>query len=440
MKFRRQRFQRGTLRKVARANKQWSWEYRYQDPTTGKRKSMFISTEKFPTQVAVERHLEALVLKLNSDNPALAILEPTFDAVLDRFIEDERLLEIKQLRPGDRSSAEGDLSYATATSYLSVIKQVRLKWGGARLTRIKPVQVQEWLKKMDAAPKTKGHVKALMHRLYEKAMLWELVDWQRNPMQLVEIKGISKRRKKPIVLTVEQYCQVLALIPQPYRTMAVVAQCTGLRAEEVLALEWEDIDFESLHMRVVRAVVHGRVKWVKTEYSEDELPLDPDFAAILLVWKRQCEEEVRKALAEGKTPFVGLDLVFPSPVTGRHYHTAPIQQDYLRPAGWCLVECTKCGAGVGDWCVDGSPTPNGRRLPIHEERREAAGKYDGLGWHTFRHTYRSWLDDTGAPIGVQQKLMRHAQISTTMNVYGNALMTAKREANSKVVRMALRSA
>lgn len=69
-----------------------------------------------------------------------------------------------------------------------------------------------------------------------------------------------------------------------------------------------------------------------------------------------------------------------------------------------------------------------------------AGKHDGIGWHTFRHTYRSWLDDTGAPMGVQQKLMRHAQISTTMNVYGNALMEAKREANTKVVRKALRSA
>ena len=54
--------------------------------------------------------------------------------------------------------------------------------------------------------------------------------------------------------------------------------------------------------------------------------------------------------------------------------------------------------------------------------------------------YFSWLDSTSAPIGVQQKLMRHAQVSTTMNVYGNALMTAKREANSKVVKMALRSA
>jgi hypothetical protein len=40
---------------------------------------------------------------------------------------------------------------------------------------------------------------------------------------------------------------------------------------------------------------------------------------------------------------------------------------------------------------------------------------------------------------VQQKLMRHPQVSTLMNVYGNGLMTAKREANSKV-RMALRSA
>ena len=53
---------------------------------------------------------------------------------------------------------------------------------------------------------------------------------------------------------------------------------------------------------------------------------------------------------------------------------------------------------------------------------------------------RSGLDSNSAPIGVQQKLMRHAQVSTTMNVYGNALMTAKREANSKVVKMALRSA
>jgi integrase len=442
LKFTRQRFQRGSLRKVARANNQWAWEYRYKDPTTGKNTSMYTSTEKFPTQVAIERHLEAFVLKLNTENPTLAILEPTFNAILDRFIEEERLLEIKQRRPGEQCE-EGELSYSTAVSYLSVIKQVRAQWGTTHITRMKPVKVQDWLKQMDAAPKTKGHVKAILHRLYEKAMLWELVEWQRNPMELVEIKGISKRQKKPIVLTVEQYYMILKLLPQPYLMMVVVAQCTGLRAEEVLALEWPDIEFENLHMKVVRAVVHGRVKMVKTEYSEDELPLDVDFATVLLDWKRGCEERARlqeKAQRDGKTHSIGSELVFLSSVTGRHFHAAPIQQDYIRPAGCCLVGCPKCGAAAGIWCRQDSPTPNGGRLPLHEERWEAAGKYGGIGWHTFRHTYRSWLDDTGAPVGVQQKLMRHAQVSTTMNVYGNALMGAKREANSKVVKMALRSA
>lgn len=61
-------------------------------------------------------------------DPTLAILEPTFNALLDRFIEEERLLEIKQQRPGDRSGIEGELSYSTAVSYLSVIKLVRVKW------------------------------------------------------------------------------------------------------------------------------------------------------------------------------------------------------------------------------------------------------------------------------------------------------------------------
>ena len=443
MKHTRQRFQRGSLRKVTRVNNQWAWEYRYKDPTTNKDKSMYLSAEKFPTEIAVSRHLEAFVLKLNSENPTLAILEPTFAAILDRFIEEERMLEIKQLRPGDRCEGEGELSYSTVVSYLSVIKRVRERWGTTRITRMKPLGVQEWLKKMDAAPKTKGHFKAVMHRLYEKAMLWEMVEWQRNPMELVEVKGISKRQKKPIVLTVEQYYQILDLLPQPYRTMVVVAQCTGLRAEEVLALEWQHIDFENLSMRVVRAVVHGRVKTVKTEYSEDDLPLDPDFAAILLDWKRESEEQARlreSGQTDRKTNSIGSGLVFPSSATGRHFHTAPVQQDYIRPAGCCLVECPKCGAAAGVWCLTDNLTPNGKRLPIHEERWEVARKYSGVGWHTFRHTYRSWLDDTGAPVGVQQKLMRHAQVSTTMNVYGNALMGAKREANSKVVRMALRSA
>jgi integrase len=95
--------------------------------------------------------------------------------------------------------------------------------------------------------------------------------------------------------------------------------------------------------------------------------------------------------------------MFPSPVTGRCYHASPIQQDYIRQAG--------------------------RKLNLGD-----------IGWHTFRHTYRSWLDSVGTSMGVQQKLMRHAQIGTTMNVYGDAMMESKRTANSRAIQMVLRPA
>jgi hypothetical protein len=39
---------------------------------------------------------------------------------------------------------------------------------------------------------------------------------------------------------------------------------------------------------------------------------------------------------------------------------------------------------------------------------------------------------------VQKELMRHASIQTTMNIYGKAMSTSKRQAHSKVVAMVLR--
>ena len=90
-----------------------------------------------------------------------------------------------------------------------------------------------------------------------------------------------------------------------------------------------------------------------------------------------------------------------------------------------------------------SPVKIGR-LPISyagvwQALRKAAVKA-GIGYlssHTFRHTYRSWLDAVGTPIGVQQKLMRHADIRTTMNVYGTAATADMAVASGKVAGLAL---
>jgi integrase len=79
------------------------------------------------------------------------------------------------------------------------------------------------------------------------------------------------------------------------------------------------------------------------------------------------------------------------------------------------VSDVRCGTGlVVLW--QGEPTAKRQAVLIHDTRKVAAGKLGEIGWHTFRHTYRSWLDETGAPMKVQQELMRHASIQTTMNI------------------------
>jgi len=71
--------------------------------------------------------------------------------------------------------------------------------------------------------------------------------------------------------------------------------------------------------------------------------------------------------------------------------------------------------------------------------QKAAGRagLGRLGTHSLRHTYRSWLDSVGTPVGVQQRLMRHADIRTTMNIYGDAVTPDMREAHGKIVGLAL---
>jgi Phage integrase family len=90
-----------------------------------------------------------------------------------------------------------------------------------------------------------------------------------------------------------------------------------------------------------------------------------------------------------------------------------------------------------DW-VFASPWELGRHPVGYTyigESLAAAAKEAGLGHissHSFRHSYRSWLDALGVPIAVRQKLMRHADIRTTMNLYGDVVTQQESEALSRI--------
>lgn len=388
--FTRQRYQNGSFRKIKRKKGPPVWEFRYRDRSIpgNPQKAITLNTEEFPTEAAARRHVEALLWKVNEGSQQATLTELTFSGLCERFSEDEHLREISKLRAG-QTNTFGTLKVSTAKSYVQIIdSHILPRWGEMFIAKVTAARVADWFKEMPRSPVTKAHIKALLYRLFEKAMLWELITVQRNPMELVEIRGSSKRAKRPLVLSIEQANTILGLLGQPYRTMVLVGLCTGLRVSEILALKWADIDFEQLEMNVCRAVVRGVVDDTKTECSADLLPLDADFAEKLQAWLGDCPPS-----ADG--------WMFPSPITGRPYTPGVIQQKVIRKAG--------------------------KKLGL-----------DHVGWHTMRHTYRSMVEATGATIGVQQKLMRHADIATTSR-YGNSFMETKRVANSKVVRMVLPS-
>jgi integrase len=60
-----------------------------------------------------------------------------------------------------------------------------------------------------------------------------------------------------------------------------------------------------------------------------------------------------------------------------------------------------------------------------------------IGWHTFRHSYRTWLSSQQVDLGRTKDLMRHTDIATTMNVYGAPVSEEMREANALVVKQLL---
>jgi integrase len=406
-------YQFGSLTRKKRAKGSYAWEFRYYESTengTRERKTCTVGTvEKYKTKALAQKAVEALLLKLNSETPQQRIAVVTFGAICDRYLQEE----IPE-------------RHSTSRSYRSNIKNyLRPRWGDYLLDHIRPMAVEDWLKKLPMAPKTRTHIRSVMHLMFECAIRWELFTENRNPIASVRVKGGSKRRKRPAILTVDEFETIVALLKEPYRTMVYIAQCLGLRVSEIAALRWDDFDFEKNQLLVQRSFVDGRTDEVKTEYSQDYVPLHPSLSEIVLGWSKEA-----LPTEEG--------WVFANPITKQPYFPTSIQKRHIRPAGCCLVECPKCGVGVGVWCKQDGPTPNGKRLQVHEERQVAAGKLANLGWHTFRHTYRSWLDETGAPMKVQQELMRHASIQTTMNVYGQAMNSSKRQANSKVVEMVLK--
>lgn len=268
------------------------------------------------------------------------------------------------------------------------------QWGQSAITDVQARPVELWLDTLDMAPKSKAHIRGLLHILWDYAMWRGDAPTERNPMELVTVKSASKRVRKPRSLTVEEFHALLQYFENNrcVRTTLLLAVSFGLRISEVLGLKWADVDWLGKSFRIERGIVKQIVDDVKTDNSAKTMEVCDELLDVLREWRKQSQ------FTEGD------DWMFASPVQlGR----LPISYSYIYKMLVRAVEAVSIAH---------------------------------ISTHTFRHTHRMWLDAVGTPIGVQQRAMRHADIRTTMNIYGDAMPTDLRQAREKVARMALPSA
>ena len=128
------------------------------------------------TEANAWRAIEHRKLDVNSDHTQGHAV--TIGMLVSRYLE----AELPELR------------HSTADSYRSYLNhQIKPRWGDYPMSKVKPMAVEQWLKGLDLASRTKGHLHNLMRVLFNCAMRWELTEIGENPIKLVRVRGTSKR-------------------------------------------------------------------------------------------------------------------------------------------------------------------------------------------------------------------------------------------------------
>jgi integrase len=324
------------------------------------------SKRDVPTKPLAKRRMEMLLSRINSP-----------DYRPGRFAKMEEFAAIWQehVLVGSKPS-----SIRSAKSHLNV--HILPHFGKRGLDEI-GVQAQQFfmtkLAQANLSRKTILNVLSTLASILQTAKGWGYV------CQMVDYKSLiiptEEVRSEARFFTLEEVGRIIAAAREPYKTMFWLLAMTGMRAGEMLGLQWGDIDFEKGVVHIRRSAWYGRVQTTKTKNSEAIIPLPGILGVTLRTFREQW-----KSNPDG--------FLF-------------VTRNRRPPSSNKVVE-------YGLWPV----------LDLLGIRR--------CGLHAFRHTHTSLLLDTGATPKVMQEQLRHADPRVTLGIYAHVLGDAHREAVEKV--------
>jgi integrase len=275
--------------------------------------------------------------------------------------------------------------------------------GKKSLTRLTPAMVRTLLAELRAdipgQKATHAEVLRTLRNALNRAMKEELVG--RNVAALVDMPSAPPQKKKP--WTAAEAIQFLRAA-RPHRLYAafVLVLVLGLRRSEVLGLRWQDVDMDHGQFTPTMQVQRVRgengdpsrlvLKKLKTESSQAALPL-PGFCLEALAERRYLQELERRAGGEEWKQARDEDLIFSERNGG------PIE-----PRGFSLTF----------------------------ERLVTRSKVRRITVRLARHTCGTLLAFLKVHPKVAQAILRHSQISMTMDIYTHVVDEDQRAAAAQL--------
>jgi integrase len=374
-----QRYQHGHLRRAKRKRGPDVWEFLWREfgPDGNRRQRTLTigSVKDLRTERDALNHIHTLRTNINRDITFPVLM--TFEAIVDHYRQTELLADNKTEK--------------TRKTYLVYLqKWILPKWGGEYLHNIKAVAVEQWLRSLDGLTNgSKSKIRNIMSAVFSHAIRYELAD--RNPITAVRQSG--KRTTVPVILDAAEIHRLFGELALRERAMIVCDALTGIRRSELMGLQWQDLDFLGRRINIARSVVDQAINGCKTEASRKPVVMDEYIAQVLIAWH---QETVYTAPS---------DWVWASPqMHGKQpLWLSTIMRYYIRPAA----------------------------------RR--AGITKNIGWHTFRHTFSTLIKSLGVDAKVVQELLRHASFNTTMDGYTQALEEPKRQAQTQLANLIMRT-
>jgi integrase len=286
-------------------------------------------------------------------------------------------------------------AHTTIRGYERVLRNRLLpRWGNRVALSLEPLEVEQWLKALKRKEKlanpTLDKMRRVMSLVYRHSQRHGLIprNQESNPMRFVRCKTTSEY--EAMIITPEQAYALLLNLPEPVRTLALLAVVTGLRISECLGLQWQDVSFADAVIQVRRTWTCGRVGLPKSKASKGPVPLHPLLAEFMLRWK-----EKTLYSQPGDWVFTSFKLKGTQPRVANM-----LVEDYLRPAA------VKVG-------ILSSRRDSQGRLVDDDPRR--------FGFHNLRHSLASFLVRNKFDPKTVQTLLRHSDVKLTLQCYTHSV-------------------